>query len=514
MRRRNELMRGLIRWGLLALGAWLQLWWPLRAKRFGQQQARLKTRLGVGPKTPIVSYGAHVEAQLAAARANDELPARQALTSGSVNAPKRIGYSEKRLKVARWVFFESLSRVFWALGAKRTVLFVLAPARADASLTSLLLEEQRPPPWWALLQAPYRAQTLPEMRGAIAVYGETAVKAWLLTVSSPGLLYATNPSTVVAFTQALRDEWQRVRQLAADTVHGSGLHSLLQSLESVGARERLEQMSSEAAPLSWEQLCPQLDTLISWDGGYVRPFLERARAELGERCRFVPMYSMSTETIETLPAVVNEPERLAYLPMAPGVLYELLPEGAPDEPAHLIGPEQVKSGERYTLVVSDVYGLRRYQTDDVFRCERMVEGLPDLRFERRRTLSYSFTGEKLTGEQVELALAKLQRPGFWCCFPCAGDEQKSPHYVLVTLQAAEAPSMVECHEVATRFDEALCAINTEFHAKRSSGRLGPVRPEIVDMAQLLQRAGVTLDASGAPPPQFKFLPLYTRLWSD
>ena len=47
------------------------------------------------------------------------------------------------------------------------------------------------------------------------------------------------------------------------------------------------------------------------------------------------MYAMSTETIETVPHFRADSEP-AFLPLAPGVLYEFLElteEGAPDEPA-------------------------------------------------------------------------------------------------------------------------------------------------------------------------------------
>ena len=35
------------------------------------------------------------------------------------------------------------------------------------------------------------------------------------------------------------------------------------------------------------------------------------------------------------------------------------------------------------------WGLRRYDTDDVFRCQGLVDGLPDLRFVRRAGLAWS-----------------------------------------------------------------------------------------------------------------------------
>ena len=117
-----------------------------------------------------------------------------------------------------------------------------------------------------------------------------------------------------------------------------------------------------------------------------------------------PMYSMSTEVVETLPFYRGRSP--VFLPIAKGVRYEFLPVGSSDIAENLLESWQLSEGEEYTLVVSDAYGLIRYQTEDVFLCAETsaVGELPDLRFQRRRGLRWSFTGEKLTGEQVATAV--------------------------------------------------------------------------------------------------------------
>ena len=44
-------------------------------------------------------------------------------------------------------------------------------------------------------------------------------------------------------------------------------------------------------------------------------------------------------------------------------------ESAEDDAALLLEPGSLEEGQCYVLVVSDQWGLRRYQTEDVFRCE-------------------------------------------------------------------------------------------------------------------------------------------------
>ena len=43
-------------------------------------------------------------------------------------------------------------------------------------------------------------------------------------------------------------------------------------------------------------------------------------------------------------------------------------------------------------LTSDPWGLTRYMTEDLFRCEALVRGVPDLRFLRRRGIKYHAIG--------------------------------------------------------------------------------------------------------------------------
>lgn len=76
--------------------------------------------------------------------------------------------------------------------------------------------------------------------------------------------------------------------------------------------------------------------------------------------------------------------------------------------SRVIKPTGLEPGKLYEMIVSDSYGLCRYHTGDLFLCRRKINSLPDLVFQRRRGLQYSFTGEKLTAEQVTLVFDRLR----------------------------------------------------------------------------------------------------------
>ena len=515
----NDGLRCLIGVCLRTAGVVAEVVHRLRASNYARSRAKLGRRLGIGPETRLATeLPEAAPPQPRSPRAATKL----AYTSGTGAVPKRLEYSSHRLAWVRWVFIESFVRVFWMLGVRRTSLYVFGPLEGEESLTGLLLSEERVPGYLTTLQAPYRIQAFPALRRLAETYGAAAVRLWILALSNPGVLYSTNPSTMSSFLDRLDTDWQRCSALVRDCVRnpervGEIAPWVTRRLASRGHLERLECIADSPTSVPITEWAPAARVYICWTGGYVAPFLDRLAKHMPPgRFRLVPMYSMSTETIATIPDL--RAAGLAFLPMARGVYYEFLEVESPREPGRLLAPDQLSLGASYELVVSHRYGLRRYCTEDVFRVGRFVGNLPDLRFVRRRGLAYSFTGEKLTGVQVSLAFERL-RSSFpelsgehaLTCFPSRLPAADLPHYRLVVVHAGhDDPGPLP--GLAERFDAVLSELNLEYRSKRERGRLGEVRLERLDLPGLRERLpdGV---ATGLDS-QFKFLPLYPRPWES
>ena len=445
-----------------------------------------------------------------------------AKTSGSTGRPKEIPYTKARLREVRLTFIEVFLRCFWKLGVNRTSLYVFGSPNDDESLTSLLLEETRLPPYLATLQAPYRVQRYPALQSLRERYGTCALRLWILCLSNPGVLYSTNPSTFSTFFGELSRDWPGSSALVRDYVRTprafpAAVRRIARRLVSRGSQRRLERIAASSGFIPIEEWAPGVDTYICWTGGYLAPFLERVRTYLpAPRYRLVPMYSMSTEAIETITHF--DREGFAFLPLAPGVFYEFLRDGAPQRPENLEPGSRLRKGGTYRMLVSHPYGARRYQTGDVFLVKERVGGAPDLRFLRRWGLAYSFTGEKLTGEQMVEAYrrlrddyAELDDAGFLTCFPSQPDPDPVPHYRLILVRREGPPGGAPAG-IAERCDRLLGELNTEYRSKRESGRLGSIRFQEMSLGEFRQR----MSASAAPEfnAQFKFLPLYPCLWES
>ena len=515
MERLNDAVR---RWigGLIAvMSTILRAALLIRIRTFRVQQMWLRRKYRLDPSTNVHGYDT-------ATIRNIERSARARTiyvqTSGSTREPKRIAFDARRLRTTLLVFLSAICRILASELRRNRTFFVMAPIRSDRSLTALMLKKRIVPDYVCWLQAPHCAQGDPAIQKAANDYGDAAIWLWLLTIADPGLIYATNPSTIATFLNSVSSNWTVVRRFVRDYVEGrvdgAPLQRIHARIASRGATERLAQIAESDSALPVQILFPGLRAFCCWDGGYTHLFVEQIRTHLPEeQYRHVPMYSMSTETVETVPARIGK--RYVYLPLAPGVFYEFIECGDADAVSNLKLPRELRLGHRYTMVVCDPYGLRRYQTEDVFECEGFVKGVPDLRFVHRRNLSYSFTGEKLTAEQLRLAYAQageqfgaLGANSFLTCFPSFPEGASIPSYRLVIVGLSFEQSL-HSSEIADFVEARVMEINSEYEAKVRSGRLGRMSAEVVGVGEFVTNV---VNGGGAWLSQFKFLPLYPRLW--
>lgn len=521
----NELARAALRGAVRAAGLAFEADMDRRIARFADDQRRLRARYRITVDTPILTYGDEVRraVEAFAARHRD---ARFAYTSGSTAEPKKIAFTRRRLRTIKAGSFSVAARLLRRHRVDRTGLFILSGLKEDDSLTALLLGDRGQTPWAAGLLMPARYLAQPAMAPVIERYGATAARLWLLALANPGILYSTNPSTLALFLTELHERWDASAALVREhDALDAGVRAIARRVAGAGWRERFARIAEARAPLPLRAIAPGVAVYCCWDGGYVRPFLGQVERFLPrDDYAFVPMYSMSTETVETLTYFGDDGVR--FLPVAPGVLYEFLPDGAADEPAQLLAATELRTGRLYTMVVSDGYGLRRYQTEDLFEHAGAVGDVPDLRFVRRRGLAYSFTGEKLTDRHVLEACARVREafPALAAsgtqltCVPSRPAGALVPRYVLVLAHPGRAPD-VNAAAVAASFDRALGEVNRELAAKHASGRLGAT----VAVAMPYDRLAAALDPKSRAAgddrarvwdTQFKLLPLYRVLWED
>lgn len=507
-----------------------QLNMKYRIAHYSIEQSRLKKRYGIEDNTPIHKYDDFTAAQIDAV-AGELSDVRFATTSGTTGVPKRIIYTPQRLRQYRADALSCAVRAFIRYNIRNTTFFVLSSLKQDDSFSSFVLFSSKRPPYIVGLLEPARYLAQPAFIRQIDRFGASAVRLWLIVMSNPGVLYATNPSTIAAFFADIQERWidttAMVRANYQDQNAFSEMTPIVGRIASSGYLERVKIVARADHPIDLEHYWPGLSAWSSWDGGYVDPYVRQVKSFLSpDQYTHIPTFSMSTETVETLTHFTDDGQ-ICFLPIAKNVVYEFLPEEKSEDPRELIGWNDLKAGSTYSMVVSDCYGLLRYHTEDVFVCRELVQGVPDLRFLRRRGISFSFTGEKVTALQLSEAFTQMTMEVPWlvesnaqmCCFPC-GESSDVPHYHLaVVLPPGSQAIAPGDQKIASLFENKMSHLNQEFSDKRQSGRLGETHVSFLDYDRLAvcidRRTKSNQDVSHRTwESQFKLSPLCLVPWEQ
>ncbi|MDX1695702.1 MAG: GH3 auxin-responsive promoter family protein, partial [Ketobacteraceae bacterium] len=344
------------------------------------EQQRLKKVYGLGPEVPVTGYNDALRQKIIAAQ--NAQGGSFAFTSGSTSKPKQILYTRDRLKRFKRSSALSSLQAFHRLGVENPAMFIFASLKEDDSFASLVVStaEARPGFFEGLIE-PAKYLNHPLIKTVAGVYGATGARLFIMALNSPGALYATNPSTLAVFLAGVDSHWPRYRDMFASFVSAEGCFvglrrsvreraDWLRLISRVGRGNygaRIRALAESSSLPEMHRLCPDLKGYICWDGGYVTGFLTRIYQYLpSPRYLHIPMFSMSTETLQT--ELYIKDGRLHYLPTGDLVCYEFLPEHAEDNASELLPAAELQTGQQYTMVVSDPWGLTRYQTQDVFRC--------------------------------------------------------------------------------------------------------------------------------------------------
>ena len=249
----NVAFRFMIARLIMLLGAVLDVRQRIRIQGFRARQRRLRRRYRIYNDTPLVSYGPRVVESIRHAAVRAGRNARFAMTSGSTGEPKKILYTKRRLRRLKITFSDMFARACCAYGLRRTSLYLFSSFQQDASLTSMLLTEPKLPPYFSTLQAPYRVQQHPALQALVSEYGAAAVRLWILTLTNPGVLYATDPSTISTLFHDLATDWLACSKLARDWHNDphsfdSIVRRIARRLNSRGSAERLRLIKDESSP--------------------------------------------------------------------------------------------------------------------------------------------------------------------------------------------------------------------------------------------------------------------------
>lgn len=319
-------------------------------------------------------------------------------------------------------------------------------------------------------------------RAALIADGDTKhyVTMRFAVTKSVSLISTANPSTVLAIGRA-GERWHEelIRDVRDGTVTffnepdpevARALRSAV-SPDPQGAR-LLEEIRRRTGKLLPRDVWPTLGMIACWKAGTLVNYLSHFDEYFGD----VPVHDIGLVASEgrmSIPMSLNESGGAADIVSQ---FLEFVPEDeAGQENARALMAHEVQEGRRYLIVLTNGAGLYRYSINDVVKVVGFYHRTPIIEFINKASGFSSITGEKLSEQQVVLAVRRAGEDGgsVLDTFTFAPHWDRIPYYDILIEEGALVGARAETF--ATRVDEALRSLNVEYDAKRKSARLAPPR---------------------------------------
>jgi len=293
------------------------------------------------------------------------------------------------------------------------------------------------------------------------------------------IILCCNPSSLLLLSEQLREHGQ---DLVADLCDG-GINSrytppaaLAHAFAPYMKPDRKKAMQLQAlleqkSFLKPHDLWPQLDALCCWKGGPMSFYLQRLPETFGN-IQVRDFGYMASEGRGSVP-LSNEGAGGALA--ITSHFFEFVAEDDADSSSpKFLTADQLQKGGRYFIYFTTNAGLYRYDINDLIEVVGTEQNTPVIQFIRKGGGISSITGEKLTEEQVLVALNQTVRQlnlGQISHFTSEVQLGYPPNYVcFAELNAFLSESVT--NEFIRIFDRSLNLQNPEYADKRATRRLG------------------------------------------
>ena len=321
--------------------------------------------------------------------------------------------------------------------------------------------------------------------------------------------FAANPSTLLTLARTLNSERERLlKDLHDGTVNASlalpaEIRTAIQARRKPNPRaaRELGAIAEKLGRLYPQDVWPAETVAIgTWTGGSMGPYLRQLPQYFGD-APIRDLGLLASEGRFTLPFEDHSPSGVLDISSH---YFEFVPEAEIDstQPT-VLGAHELQLGKAYYLIPTTQAGLYRYHISDLVEVTGFLGRTPMVKFLGKGNRFANLTGEKLSEYQVTQSVELAQRAtGFavtaYCVAPVWDDSQ--PYYVIVLEEADHREGLAK---FVSELDAALQRQNIEYEAKRSGGRLGPLRALKVANGFWAKWDAERLAKTGGSPEQYK-----------
>ncbi|MFN8659733.1 MAG: GH3 auxin-responsive promoter family protein [Candidatus Obscuribacterales bacterium] len=265
--------------------------------------------------------------------------------------------------------------------------------------------------------------------------------------------------------------------------------------------QELQRILDKHGRLTPELVWPNMAMLSCWKGGPMSFYLDRLPAAYGD----LPIRDFGYMASEGRGTISISHQGAGGVVALTCHFFEFVPENEKDSPnPTFLTVDQLELGGRYYIYFTTSSGLYRYDINDLIEVEGFEYNTPVIRFVQKGMGVSSVTGEKITEEQVQVALQyalrMLNLSGIEH-FTFAVEMDYPPHYVCFAEVKQDLPDSV-VQEFLRVFEQSLQLQNIEYKDKRATKRLGSPKFQKVPNGTFTRLRQHRVSA-GAPEAQVK-----------
>ncbi|CAL4867343.1 hypothetical protein MMA231_01596 [Asticcacaulis sp. MM231] len=474
-------------------------------------------------RVPLSTYEdlrPYIDRQIAGERAIvSEKPLMYARTSGTLSAPKLIPITPSALKRVVKVQAAMAYAYLQACDMYSGKILLLSGATHEDSLgdgtpigsVTGLIYETMPKAIRQKYVVPAEVFSIDNAALKYAIVAHLALKHENLTAVS-----TANPSTFLRLRDYFQQNWA---QMIVDVRRGhlDGIESLPPAIYRA-VKRAISPATKRAAHLdhlsqidqtSIHDLWPNLKGVVTWTGGSCAIAAQAVRRAIHVDTRLIEAGYVASELRGT--AVLDVTRNLA-LPLLEDVFFEFIPSAEWDEGRRstLLVHELVE-GKDYQVIVTTLNGLYRYVMNDILQAGPRIGRTVSLSFKQKGKGFTSITGEKLSEQQVNEAMARLGEAvaGEIRFYVVLADEEAAGYMAYLHVHQEDGDVPLSKADLSQRIDQLLCSMNIEYAAKRQTGRLAPLKVHFLKPETALSYRDFHI-ARGQREAQFKVMTLQYR----
>ncbi|WP_083439536.1 GH3 auxin-responsive promoter family protein [Acetobacterium bakii] len=219
------------------------------------------------------------------------------------------------------------------------------------------------------------------------------------------------------------------------------------------------------------RIWPEFAFVHAIGSGGFSVYTDKMRHYLGD----IPIYFSVYAASESIMAICSEMESQAFVLIPDSAFYEFIPANQEEETNETLTMDQLETGKDYEIVITNTSGFYRYRIKDVVRVVGWYNKCPKIQFVYRLNQMVSIAGEKTTEDCISWSVREFVKEAK--CelvdYSVYADIGVSPGRYVIFMETEKRLAKDQHHEYRRIIEEKLGIANPSIGAKVKSGVLSP-----------------------------------------